>query len=71
MRQYRIVQKTSNFSVITYVIQKHSWFRWENILMDNYANEIAAYQSFIEAKKHLELLCFIPVKDVVIYKHWK
>ena len=71
MTQYRIVQRTNEYSITTFVIQKHSWFRWKNILMDNYANEIAAYRSLIEAKKQLERLCFIPPENVVVYRHWK
>ena len=71
MTQYRIVKRTNKYSLETFIIQHYSWFKWRNTLMDKYANKIASYRSLIEAKKQLEMLCFIPPEDVVVYRHWK
>jgi hypothetical protein len=76
MTQYRIVQRTNEYSITTFVIQKysHSWFRWRDVILmtNGYdVTTIAEYRSLIEAKKQLEILCFIPPEDVVVYRHWK
>ena len=74
MTQYRIVQRTNEYSITTFVIQKHSWFRWRDVYFFNshFSNfNIAEYKDLIEAKKQLEILCFIPPEDVVVYRHWK
>ena len=74
MTQYRIVQRTNEHSVTTFIIQKHRWFRWRDVILEattyNQAS-VAEYRSLIEAKKQLEILCFIPPEDVVVYRHWK
>ena len=74
MTQYRIVQRTNKYSITTFVIQKHSWFRWRDVILEATAynsNSVAKFRSLIEAKKQLEILCFIPPEDVVVYRHWK
>ena len=74
MTQYRIVQRTNEYSVTTFVIQKHSWFRWRDVILKattyNQAS-VAEYRSLIEAKKQLEIFVFIPPEDVVVYRNWK
>ena len=74
MTQYRIVQRTSKHSVTRFIIQKHSWFRWRDGILEATAynsSSVAKFRSLIEAKKQLEILCFIPPEDVVVYRHWK
>ena len=74
MTQYRIVQRTNEYSITTFVIQKHSWFRWRDVILmtNGYdVTTIAEYRSLIEAKKQLEIFVFIPPEDVVVYRHWK
>ena len=66
MTQYRIVQRTSEYSVTTFVIQKNRWFKWKDVRY-KCSNEIVEYRNLIEAKKRLERLCFIPPKDLVVY----
>ena len=70
MTQYRIVQRTSEYSVTTFVIQKNRWFKWKDVRY-KCSNEIVEYRNLIEAKKRLERLCFIPPEDVVVYRHWQ
>ena len=70
LTQYRIVQRTNRYSVTTFVIQKHSWFKWRDVKLFNSGHNasIAKYKTLGKAIESVEFIIMNPSKDLVLYK---
>ena len=67
MTQYRIVQRTNEYSVTTFVIQKYSWFKWRDVKLFNNTS-IANYKTLEKATEAVDFIIRNPLKDLVVYK---